>query len=85
MRWPSRAGCSPVRPSRGRGLGGSGAINGMLATAGDRAQYDAWGWDDADEAFARIRVPLEQVADDELGPGRPGAARRGAGRRDRRR
>ena len=53
---------------RGRGLGGSGAVNGMVATAGDPAQYAGWGWDDADEAFARVRVPLERPADDELGP-----------------
>jgi choline dehydrogenase-like flavoprotein len=55
-------------PTRGRGLGGSGAINGMLATRGDHAQYRAWGWDDVEDAFGRIRVPLEQVGDDELGP-----------------
>jgi choline dehydrogenase-like flavoprotein len=55
-------------PTRGRGLGGSGAINGMLATRGDLTQYLRWGWEDAEEAFARIRVPLEQVRDDELGP-----------------
>jgi choline dehydrogenase-like flavoprotein len=53
---------------RGRGLGGSGAINGMVATAGDPAQFAAWGWDDAATAFDRIRVPLERADDSELGP-----------------
>ena len=45
--------------ARGRGLGGSGAVNGMLATAGDLGQYERWGWTDAGDALARVRVPLE--------------------------
>jgi len=51
---------------RGRGLGGSGAVNGMLAALGDRDQYRAWGWDDVDEALARVRVPMAPATD--LGP-----------------
>jgi choline dehydrogenase-like flavoprotein len=51
---------------RGRGLGGSGAVNGMVATPGDPAQYAAWGWSDAAEALARVRVPVEPAR--ELGP-----------------
>jgi choline dehydrogenase-like flavoprotein len=43
---------------RGRGLGGSGAVNGMLMAIGDRDQYRAWGWDDVDDALARVRVPM---------------------------
>src|SRR3954465_10999248 len=42
---------------RGRGLGGSSAVNGMLATAGDLFQYHAWGWPDAAEALERVLVP----------------------------
>jgi choline dehydrogenase-like flavoprotein len=53
---------------RGRGLGGSGAINGMVATPGDVRQYQSWGWFDAAEAFERILVPRELAADAELGP-----------------
>ena len=40
----------------------------MIATAGDDAQYRAWGWSDTDDAFARVRVPVEQPAASELGP-----------------
>ena len=54
--------------ARGRGIGGSSAVNGMIATAGDPAQYARWGWHDAAEAFARVRVPLERPDDEELGP-----------------
>jgi choline dehydrogenase-like flavoprotein len=51
---------------RGRGLGGSGAVNGMVATLGDLGQYAAWGWTDATAALDRVRVPLEPAAP--LGP-----------------
>jgi choline dehydrogenase/5-(hydroxymethyl)furfural/furfural oxidase len=46
---------------RGRGLGGSGAVNGMVATPGDIAQYESWGWSDAAAALDRVRarLPLE--------------------------
>ena len=54
--------------ARGRGLGGSGAVNGMVATTGDIAQYESWGWLDAADAFARVRVPVASVAAAELGP-----------------
>jgi len=53
---------------RGRGLGGSGAVNGMLATPGDVRQYESWGWLDAADAFGRILVPRELAAETELGP-----------------
>ncbi len=53
---------------RGRGVGGSSAVNGMIATAGDDAQYRSWGWSDTAAAFARIRVPMEPTSDTELGP-----------------
>ena len=54
--------------TRGRGLGGSGAVNGMVADAGDPAQYAAWGWEDAPSALERVRVPVTLAADHELGP-----------------
>jgi choline dehydrogenase-like flavoprotein len=49
---------------RGRGLGGSGAVHGMVATAGDLAQYESWGWSDAAAALARVRarVALQPAA-----------------------
>jgi choline dehydrogenase-like flavoprotein len=48
--------------TRGRGLGGSGAVNGMVATPGDLDQYASWGWVDAAAALARIQVPLEPAS-----------------------
>jgi len=54
--------------TRGRGLGGSGAVNGMVADVGDPAQYAAWGWDDAPSALDRVRMPVTPAADHELGP-----------------
>jgi choline dehydrogenase-like flavoprotein len=47
---------------RGRGLGGSGAVNGMVATAGDLAQYESWGWADAAAALQWVRIPVEPAA-----------------------
>jgi len=46
----------------GRGLGGSGAINGMVYTRGDRLDYDSWpaGWkyDDVVPAFESVERKL---------------------------
>lgn len=46
----------------GRGLGGSGSINGMVYTRGDRRDYDSWprGWryDDVAPAFAQLEQKL---------------------------
>ena len=77
---------------RGRGLGGSGAVNGMVATPGDVRQYETWGWTDAVEALDRILVPRELAAESELGPldrallaAAPDAARVPLTRRDGRR
>ena len=63
---PGRAFAGPFL--RGRGIGGSSAINGMVATQGDAGQYRSWGWDDTDEALARVQVPMEPARDGELGP-----------------
>jgi choline dehydrogenase-like flavoprotein len=54
--------------TRGRGLGGSSAVNGMIATPGDLNQYRAWGWHDVTAALDRVLVPRHPAADDELGP-----------------
>jgi len=53
---------------RGRGIGGSSAVNAMIALRGDADQYREWGWDDVDEAWSRLRLPEEHPADTELGP-----------------
>jgi choline dehydrogenase-like flavoprotein len=53
---------------RGRGLGGTSVVNGMLATAGDVRQYHEWGWHDAAEALDRVLVPRQVARDDEIGP-----------------
>jgi choline dehydrogenase len=46
----------------GRGLGGSGSINGMVYTRGDRRDYDSWpaGWhyDDVAPAFEKLEKRL---------------------------
>jgi choline dehydrogenase-like flavoprotein len=53
---------------RGRGLGGSSVVNGMIATPGDPRQYESWGWRDAGAALDRVLVPREPPGADELGP-----------------
>lgn len=54
---------------RGRGVGGSSAVNVMVALRGDPLLYDSWGWDRAetDAAWQRCAIPEEQPAPDELG------------------
>jgi choline dehydrogenase-like flavoprotein len=53
---------------RGRGMGGSSAVNGMVATPGVLTQYTSWGWADAPAALDRVLVPSEPAGTDELGP-----------------
>lgn len=53
---------------RGSGVGGSSAINAMVALRGDPSLYDAWGWTDAEAAWAACAIPVETPRDDELGP-----------------
>ena len=53
---------------RGRGVGGSSAVNALAALRGDAALYRRWGWTDADEMFARIELPAEAADPAELGP-----------------
>lgn len=52
---------------RGRGEGGSSAINAMVALRGDRHLYESWGWTDVDDAFERVLVPVERPNPDEIG------------------
>ncbi len=52
---------------RGRGLGGSSAVNAMVALHGDPMLYESWGWSDAAEAWERMLIPTDVAGDDELG------------------
>jgi choline dehydrogenase-like flavoprotein len=58
----------PGSPVRGRGLGGSSAVNGMVASIGPLEQYAAWGWDDVEEALARVQARMPMQEPDALGP-----------------
>lgn len=62
------AGDVPRPYHRGRGVGGSSAVNAMVALRGDPALYRSWGWDDVEEAWARVAVPCQLAGEDELGP-----------------
>ncbi len=53
---------------RGRGAGGSSAVNAMIALRGDPAMYAGWGWHDAPAAWDRVAIPSEMADLDELGP-----------------
>lgn len=79
--WPDlvavRAAGQPARPYvRGRGVGGSSAINAMVALQGDPDDYDewertygcaGWGWADVAPWFERIPIPLHRPEVGELG------------------
>lgn len=52
---------------RGRGLGGSSAVNAMVALRGAPDLYRSWGWDDCDAAWQRVAVPAAVAADHEVG------------------
>ena len=82
----------PFPYPRGRGLGGSSAVNAMVAVRGTEDRYRSWGWDDTEAAYGRMLLPEEPADDDELGAvdrallAASGAARRvPLTRRDRRR
>lgn len=52
---------------RGRGEGGSSAVNSMVALRGDPRLYESWGWDDLDAMWERVLVPMQRPSDEELG------------------
>ena len=52
---------------RGRGIGGSSAVNAMVALRGDPELYRSWGWIDAPAAWDRVALPEEPVDESELG------------------
>jgi len=52
---------------RGSGLGGSSAVNALVALRGDPETYRRWGWDEAGAAWSKVALPEEPPHDDELG------------------
>ena len=61
------AGARPTPYLRGRGVGGSSVVNGMIALDADPVLYADWGWHDAVAASARVLVPVEVPGPDEIG------------------
>lgn len=53
---------------RGRGVGGSSAVNAMVAKTIDPALCARWGWTDAAVAASRMQIPSEVAGPSELGP-----------------
>jgi choline dehydrogenase-like flavoprotein len=53
---------------RGWGIGGSSAVNAMVALRGDPSRYAAWGWNDVDSAWDACAIPIEVPHAAELGP-----------------
>ncbi|MFK7918803.1 MAG: GMC family oxidoreductase [Ilumatobacter sp.] len=58
---------APTPYLRGRGEGGSSAVNFMVGLRGDLNLYASWGWHDAAECFDMIEVPTETAAESERG------------------
>ncbi|MGA9276567.1 GMC family oxidoreductase N-terminal domain-containing protein, partial [Ilumatobacter sp.] len=54
---------------RGRGVGGSSVVNGMVALRGDPDVYASWGWDrsEVDTAWNRCLIPEQRPDESELG------------------
>lgn len=52
---------------RGRGIGGSSAVNAMVALRGSTNVYRRWGWSDVDEAWDRLLIPTTAASADEVG------------------
>lgn len=61
-------GSEPSVYQRGRGVGGSSAVNAMVALRGNPDLYRSWGWTDADEAWRRVQIPSEAAEEHEFGP-----------------
>ena len=63
--------------SRGRGVGGSSAVNAMVGLPGEPGDYDVWerefgcvgwGWADVAPSFAALPIPLRMATPAETGP-----------------
>ncbi len=69
------AGQAPRQYIRGRGVGGSSAVNAMVALPGEPGDYDewarrgavGWAWSDVEPWFDRTALSLRAVTDGELG------------------
>lgn len=61
------SGTVPRTYLRGRGVGGSSAVNAMVGLTGDIDQYGSWGWTDAEHWSRSHLIPLTKADDDELG------------------
>ncbi len=61
------AGIEPSPYRRGRGVGGSSAVNAMVALRGSDSLYRSWGWTELDDAWRRILLPAVPASADELG------------------
>ena len=57
----------PSLYQRGRGVGGSSAVNAMVALRGDPQIYADWGWLDADAAWNRVALETSTAAPAEIG------------------
>lgn len=58
---------APAPYPRGRGVGGSSAVNGMIAMDGDPDWYRSIGWSGADQLRRRVALPIEPTQPDEWG------------------
>jgi len=52
---------------RGRGIGGSSAVNAMVALRGSPSMYERWGWTNLGELWDRMLIPETPAEDHELG------------------
>lgn len=62
------AASEPSLYQRGRGIGGSSAVNAMVALSGSDALYRSWGWPDVDAAWGQVLLPRRPATVDEIGP-----------------
>ncbi len=68
------AGIEPTVYQRGRGIGGSSAVNAMVALRGNEELYRSWGWNDLDTAWARGRPSKRRRSTTRTRPGRSSPA-----------
>ncbi len=62
------AGIEPTVYQRGRGIGGSSAVNAMVALRGSQALYESWGWNDLDVAWEKVAISTSPASAHEMGP-----------------
>ncbi len=67
LRATRTSGSDPTLYRRGRGIGGSSAVNAMVALRGDPGLYAGWGWDDTEAAWAAMQLTVEEVSESDLG------------------